>query len=260
MGATAKKATKGSPLAASPRVVSVGGEPVGRFAQVLAETRRAGLAVDEFQITDELTLYPPNETRMKALEQYSASYLLAQASAVSLLRTQGDPPPIPVPGDPPDDPAQHKAWAASWDEELKAAYERRNSWALAQQEALRSAYSQAEAAEQAFNEALYGGAGVLQEVEEFFADRPDWEKKAFGQAINEQFRRLPHDGRCQACGHEVDSEAGEPAGGSSGGSSTAGSSSKGISPSTSTEPMPATGSEDSDPGLSSSPTPNSLPE
>ena len=256
----AKKAAKGSLRTATPRVVAVGGEPTGRFAQVLAETRRAGLAVDEFDITEDLTLYPPNESRMKALEQYSAAYLLAQSSALSLLRTQGDPPAIPEPkGEPPTDPEQHKAWAAAWDEELKAAYERRNSWALAQQESLRAAYEQANAAEQAFNEALYGGPGVLQEVEEYFADRPDWEKKAFSQAINEQFRRLPHDGRCTACGSEVDQQAGESVGEFSGGSSTSGSSSKGTSPSTSTEPTPETGSEDSAPGPSSSPTPNSLP-
>lgn len=259
MGAP-KKSAKGSLAAASPRVVTAAGEPFGRFAEVLAKTRAAGLAVDEFEITEELILYPPTETRMHAMEQTQAAYLLAQASAVSLIRTQGDPPAIPEKGAAPEDPAEWAAFEAAYAERVKAVYEQREAWAQSQQDALRAAYKQCDEAEQAFNEALYGGPDMLQRVEEFFAGRPDWEKKAFAQAVSEQFRRLPHDGRCQACGTVVDQQAGEDAGESSTTSSTTGTSSKGTSPSTSTESTPATGSADSDPGTSSSTTATPLPE
>lgn len=227
-----KKATKVSPATASPRVVTVGGEPIGRFAQVLAETRAAGLLIDKFEITDDLVLYPPNEARQKALEQTSAAYLLAQASAVALIRTQGIPP---------DEP------------------EERIRWAQTQQEALKTAYEAAEAAELAFNEALFGGPEVYQRVQEFFADRQYPERQAFESAINQQFRRLPADGVCLACGHEVTPEVGESVGESSGGSSTSGQSSSETSPSNSTEPTPETGSEEPAPGPSSTTTPNTLP-
>jgi hypothetical protein len=227
-----KKATRVSPTAA-PRVVSAAGEPIGRFAEVLRRTREAGLAIDEFDVAENLTLYPPTEARMKALERYSAAYLLAQSSVVSLIRTQGDPP-----------------------EDL----DERITWAQKENEALTAAYAQADAAEQAFNEALFGGAEVYQQVQEFFADRPDWEKKAFETAVNEQFRRLPVDGKCQACGQSVDDAAGESEGESSGGSSTSGQSSRETSPTSSTESTPETGSEDSGHGTSSSPTPSESPE
>ena len=92
MAAAQKKAAKGSPRAASPRVVTAGGEPVGRFAQVLAETRAAGLAIEQFEITDDLVLFPPNKARQRQLEQASAAYILAQSVAVDLIRTQGEPP------------------------------------------------------------------------------------------------------------------------------------------------------------------------
>lgn len=232
MAAPKRKTTKVSPTAA-PRVVSAAGEPIGRFAQVLADTRAAGMAIDDFDIAEGLVLPPPTELRMKALEQCSAAYLLAQATAVSLIRTQGDAP---------DD------------------LDERITWAQKQQQALANAYQAAEDAELAFNVALFGGEELYQQVQEFFTERPNWEKAAFETAVNQQFRRLPVDGCCQACGQAVDAEAGESAGESSGGSSTSSQSSKETSPSTLMEPMPATGSEDSDPGPSSSPTPTSLPE
>lgn len=229
MAPAAKKAAKGSPRAASPRVVTAGGEPTGRFAQVLAETREAGLAIDDFEITADLVLTPPTEARQKALEESSAAYLLAQSVAVDLIRTQGAAP---------DDP------------------DKRTRWAQTQQEALRNATKAAEDAERAFNVALFGGEDVYQQVQEFFADRPDWERKAFESAVNQQFRRLPKDGKCQACGHQVDERLGESEGESSGLSSTTGTSSKTTSPSNSTEPTPETGSAESAPGPSSSTTPS----
>ncbi|MHA0288268.1 hypothetical protein ACXYX3_17685 [Mycobacterium sp. C3-094] len=229
MAAAQKKAAKGSPRAASPRVVTAGGEPVGRFAQVLAETRSAGLAIEQFEITDDLVLFPPNKARQRQLEQASAAYILAQSVAVDLIRTQGEPP-------------------EDQDERIR--------WAQTQQEALRNAYETAEKAEQAFNEALFGGPEVYQRVNEYFDPRPEWERQAFENAINEQFRRLPKNGCCQACGQVVDQHEGESEGESSGLSSTSGTSSKTTSPSSSTEPTLETGSEDSVPGPSSSTTPS----
>lgn len=229
-----KKATKGSP-SPTPRVVSVGGEPTGAFARVLAETRAAGLAIERFEITEDLVLEPPTETQMDLVEQYSAAYLLAQSSALNLLRSQ---PPAP------ED------------------HEERATWAQQQQEALNNAYTIAKEAERKFNEALYGGPEMLQRVEEFFTGRPGWEKQAFASAVNQQFRRLPKDGCCAACGQVVDEQAGESDGESSGGSSTSGTSSNVTSPTpeSSEGSTPATGSEEPGPGPSSSTTPNSLPE
>lgn len=237
MASTAKKATKGSPVrSASPRVVSAAGEPVGRFAQVLAETRAAGLAIEPFEVTEGLTLYPPTEARTRKMDKWQASYLMAESTVASLVSTMGTPP------DAVEDPEGRKAWAET------------------QQKALENAQKTAEDAEREFNAALYGDAEILQRVEEFFVDRPDWEKKAFADAVNSQFRRLPIDGKCQACHQAVDGgAAGESEGESSGGSSTSGENSTGTSPSNSTELTPATGSGGSDLGPSSSTTPNSLP-
>lgn len=231
------KATKGSAAGASPRVVmSPAAEPVGRFAEVLAETRRAGMAIEPFEVTEGLTLYPPTEARTKKMDNAQAAYLLAQTTVASLVST------MQVPPDALEDP------------------EARIAWSETQQKALLNAQKAAADADQAFNEALYGDTEVLQRVEEFFANRPGWEKVAFAEAVNAQFRRLPIDGKCQACGQEVDDgAAGESEGGSSGGSSTSGPSSSETSPITSTEPTPTNGSEGHDPGPSSSPTPTSLP-
>jgi hypothetical protein len=227
--ASPKKARKGSPAVASPRVVSAAGEPVGRFAQVLAETRAAGMAIEPFEITADLVLYPPTEARTKQMQESSAAYLMAQAVAVRLVQTQADPP----------------------DDE-----EERIRWAQTQQEALTNAYETSRAAEQKFNEALFGGPEMYQRVCEFFEDRPEWERKAFENAVNEQFRQLPKDGVCQSCGQMVDPSQGESEGESSGLSSTSGPSSKTTSPSNSTEPTPETGSAESAPGPSSSATPS----
>lgn len=227
--AAQKKTRKGSPATASPRVVSVAGEPTGRFAQVLLETREAGLSIEPFEITEDLVLQPPSRARVKAMEQASAAYLLAQTSAVALVGSQG---------------------AAPTDDDERAV------WAKKRQEELSNAYALADEAEQAFNEALFGDADVYQRVCEFFEDRPGWQRQAFENAVNQQFRRLPKDGTCQACGQVVDENAGESEGESSGSSSTSGTSSTVTSPQNSTEPTPATGSAVSDPGPSSSSTPS----
>lgn len=223
-----KTATKGSPPAASRvRAVTAAGEPIGRFAEVLREARAAGLAIEPFQITDDLVLLPPTESQMKDLEHYSSAYLLAQASALQLLRSQGAAP---------DDHEARVTWAQQRNAELDAAR------------------IMAEDAEQKFNETLFGGPETYPRVNEYFASRPGWEKQAFIDAVNQQFRRLPKDGVCKACGTTVDERAGESGGESSGGSSTAGTNSTPTSPSTATEPTPSTGSEAPDPGPSSSTT------
>lgn len=190
--------------------------------------------MEPYEVCEGLVLYPPNEARKKAMDQYSAAYLLAQATAVSLIRTQTDPPSEPG--------------------------EEREVWAKSQQEALRGAYRAADEAEEKFNEALFGGPDVLQRIDEFFSTRPWDERAIFEKDINEHFRRLPPDGRCMFCQSEIDSEAGESEGKSSGGSSTSGQSSRETSPTSSTEPTPATGSEENDPGPSSSDTPTTSPE
>lgn len=235
-GAKKKAAPQGSLAAQSPRVVAPAGEPSGRFARILHETHAAGGAMQPYEVTEGLVLYPPNEARKKAMDQYSAAYLLANASAVNLIRTQGIPPDATEDG--------------------KA----REVWAKTQQESLRNAYDAADEAEKKFNEALFGGPDVLQQVDEYFASRPWDERAIFEQDINKEFRRLPDNGVCQFCQSVIDAEAGESVGESSGGSSISGQSSKETSPIPSTESMPATGSEESDPGPSSSPTPTTLPE
>jgi hypothetical protein len=216
-------------------VVSVSGEPIGRFARILAEARDKGLAVEPYEVTEELIIYPPTETRLKALDQASAAHLLAQAAAVDLVRSQGVPP----------DTADHEArvqWASQRNAELQAAYE------------------QAEKALDAYNIAFFGGEDVYQRVNEFFAGRDYMERRLFEKDIKEQFLKLPVDDKCQACGQVVDPTPGEPVGESSGGSSTSGTSSTETSPESSTEPTSSTGSEEPDPGPSSSTELSSVPE
>lgn len=208
MAAKPKKAMKSSP-ARAPRVVSVFGEPVGRFEQVLAETRAAGMAIEPFEVTEDLVLYPPTPSRVKALDQYSAAHLMGQAAALNCVRDGGTT------------------------EELNAIY------------------AQIEDAETAYNEALFGGADIYQQINEFFADRPDWERKAFENAVKNQFLRIPIDGCCQACGQVVDPKAPSGETESSGSSSTTGMSSSPTSPDTSTEPTPETGLGEPALGLSS---------
>ena len=228
MAAAPKKARKGSPAAASPRVVTAGGEPVGRFAQVLAETREAGLAIEPFEITDDLVLYPPNRFRQRQIDDSSQAYIFARSVAIELMKVRA-----------PDfeDAAEMTRWVET------------------QKNALAEANKLASEAELSYNEALFGGPEAYQRVQEFFADRPEWEHRAFENALNEQFRQLPKDGICQACGQVVDQREGESEGESSGSSSTTGTSSTTTSPSRS-ESTPGTGSEEPDPGPSSSTTPS----
>lgn len=226
-----KKATKGS--LGAPRVVAAPGEPTGRFAKLLAEARYKGMAIEPYEITDDLVLQPPTEDRLKALDQLSAAHLLAQAAVVDLMRTQGEPP---------EDHEQRMVWAQQRNAELK------------------EAYAQCEDAVTAYNIALFGGEDEYQRVNEFFATRPEWEKRAFERDIKEQFLRLPVDDVCPACHQVVNPEAGESGAESSGSSTTSGTTSTSTSPENSAAPTSSTGSEEPEPGDSSSTTPNSLPE
>lgn len=251
MGATApkKRAAKGSPSPASPRVVSVGGEPIGRFARVLAEAREKGMAIEPYPVTDGLTLYPPTDARLQAMDQASAAKLLAQASIAALLSNESVAPPMePTEQAPTEDPRERAEWLAARRKELS---EQRVAWIQQRQNELDEGYRQVEAAVTAYNEALFGDAEVYQQVNEYFVTRPAWERRAFEKDITEVFLKLPVDDHCQACGQAVKPEAGEPAGESSGGSSTSGTSSTVTSPSSSTESTSSTGSVEPAAGPSS---------
>uniref|UniRef100_A0AAU8GNU2 Tail assembly chaperone n=1 Tax=Mycobacterium phage Farewell TaxID=3158893 RepID=A0AAU8GNU2_9CAUD len=76
MAATPKKRTaKGSSVAAA------AGEPIGKWAQVLAETREAGGVIEPFEITADLVLYPPTPARAKAM---GAAQNAAQAAIAAM--------------------------------------------------------------------------------------------------------------------------------------------------------------------------------
>lgn len=76
MAATPKKRTaKGSPVAAAT------GEPIGKWAQVLAETHEAGKAIEPFEITENLVLQPPTPARAKRL---GAAQNAAQAAVAAM--------------------------------------------------------------------------------------------------------------------------------------------------------------------------------
>lgn len=76
MAATPKKRTaKGSSVAAA------AGEPIGKWAQVLAETREAGGVIEPFEITADLVLHPPTPARAKAM---GAAQNAAQAAIAAM--------------------------------------------------------------------------------------------------------------------------------------------------------------------------------
>lgn len=67
--------------------VSVAGEPAGRWAQILAETREAGLAIEPFEVTDDLVLFPPTVRRTQDLDAAYAGYMAGQAALVNAVTT-----------------------------------------------------------------------------------------------------------------------------------------------------------------------------
>lgn len=190
----AKKITK-----AAPPALVAGGEPTGKWAEVLAKTRAEGKAIEPFEVTADLVLYPPTPARSKAM---SAATLAAQAAIAASVNA-----------------VQYGATA----DEVTAIRQRM------------------EAADLAYTEALFG-ADKLPAVEAFFADKGEWERQAFIDAVKKQFLRLPEqDGVCETCGHVFDEDAAGKGDGSSTTSSTTGMSSRETSPDTSEEPEPETG-------------------
>jgi hypothetical protein len=285
-------AKKRLPATPAPRVVGPPGEPVGAFLQTLQQARDAGLSIEPYDITPDLVLQPLTEARSKALAAASAANLLAQTAAVKLVQNPEDPPapPRPLPnqiaaelndlansikrmmsaGDVDDGLIEQMIVAvrnvganvdampppdlAEYDDYLRQ-FERytelRNGFPARQQRELKACQEMAEEAEEAYTQALIG-ADSNQRVQEFFADRPDWQREVFVDAVTKRFLRLPDDGRCLACGH-VDPKERSSALTSAIGSSTTGMKSPPTSPSTSEEPTPTTGSEEPDLG-STSPT------
>jgi hypothetical protein len=275
-----------------PRVVGPPGEPVGAFLATLEQAKRSGLAIEPYDIMPGLVLQPPTEARSKALASASAANLLAQTAAVKLVQNPEDPPapPRPLPnqiaaeldalannikgmmsaGDVPDGLIEQMIVAvrnvgatvaevpppdiAEYDEYLRQ-FERytelRNGFPARQQRELKACQEMAEEAEEAYTEALIG-ADDNQRVQEFFAERPDWQREAFVDAVTRRFLRLPDDGRCLACGH-ADPKERSSALTSATGSNTTGMKSPPTSPSTSEEPTLTTGGAEPDLG-SSSPT------
>lgn len=94
MTAAAKK--KAPPKAVRPPANSAtteAGEPIGRWAEVLAETRASGRAIDDYEVTAKLVLHPPTPARSKALTTSQWRYqsgLIAIANAVTKGATKAD--------------------------------------------------------------------------------------------------------------------------------------------------------------------------
>ncbi len=75
-----RKAAKDSP------VTTVAGEPTGKWAEVLAKTRTAGKAIEPFEITDGLVLYPPTPARAKAMGRATLAAQSAVTASVNAVR------------------------------------------------------------------------------------------------------------------------------------------------------------------------------
>lgn len=82
-----------------------------------------------------------------------------------------------------------------------------------------------EAADQAYTEGLLGEQ-ELPRVDAFFADKGEWERQAFIEAVKKQFLQLPDAGECPTCGHVLDEDAAGKGPESSTSSSTTGVNSK----------------------------------
>lgn len=78
---TQRKAAKGSPVAAV-----VAGEPTGRWAEVIAKTRASGKAIEPFDLTPDLILYPPTPKRAKAMGRATLAAQAAVSASVNAVR------------------------------------------------------------------------------------------------------------------------------------------------------------------------------
>lgn len=216
MAATPKKRTaKGSPAA------SAAGAPVGKWAQVLADTHEAGKAIEPFEITENLVLYPPTPARAKRL---GAAQNAAQAAIAAMFNA-----------------AKFGATGQEVSEIQRLI----------------------EDSDLEYTKALIGD-NEFDAVEEYFADKPEWQRSAFIEAIKKQFLRLPDDdevdlqdrvGKLEEALAEAapDHPLLAPGKGneSSTTSSTTGMQSRETSPESSTESTPETGAEAPVPGPNS---------
>jgi hypothetical protein len=96
-------------------------------------------------------------------------------------------------------------------------------------------------------------------VEAYFADKGQWERDAFIDAIRNQFLRLPEDGVCKHCGQVIDHDQAGKGNPSSNTSSTTGMNSRVTSEPALEESEPETGAPTDSPGTSSTTTAKPLP-
>ena len=135
---------------ASATVKTVAGEPVGHWAKVLTETRAKGKAVDPFEVTEDLVIYPPTPERARQMQAGTMSVQAAIAAAANAVRMG------------------------------------------ATQQELDEIQKQIDAGDTVYLEGLIGKES-LPLVDAFFADKGDWEKKLFFEAVKKQFLQLPDD-------------------------------------------------------------------
>lgn len=215
MAAPKKRTAKASPVAAA------AGEPVGKWAQVLAETHAAGKAIEPFEITENLVLYPPTPARAKRI---GAATNAAQAAVGAMFNAVKF-------GAPPEEVQQIQDLMERCDVE--------------------------------YTKAIVGD-DEYDAVQEYFANRPEWEREAFIDAIKKQFLRLPDEDevdlnerveQLEKALAELDENHPllTPGKGneSSTTSSTTGMQSRETSPESSMESMPETGAAEPGPGPSS---------
>lgn len=215
MATPKKRTSKGSPTTAA-------GEPVGKWAQVLAETHAAGKAIEPFEITETLVLHPPTPARARRI---GAAQNAAQAAVAAMFNAA--------------------KFGASADE-------------------VKQIQDLMESCEDEYTKALIGD-DEYPAVEAYFAQRPEWERAAFVDALKKQFLRLPDEDevdlqervdKLQDALAELDPEhplltTPGKGGGSSTTSSTTGMKSRETSPESSTESTPETGAAEPAPGPNS---------
>jgi hypothetical protein len=202
-------------------------KPIGRFAELLAEIGDEEPQL--YEVTESVCIEPPTKARMALIVSSQTAYVIARGQLESMTSPLVD--------------AEGKVLL---DESGQPVMPRVDQEALEQIERLTS-----KAAED-YDRALFGDA-----YEDVMALSQNWTGfrwNAFYKDVQDTFLPVPEDGLCPTCGNVVNQEqAGKPPA-SSTSSSTTGTSSKETSPPTSVEPTRSTGSEDADPGTSSSAT------
>ncbi|MEH3135352.1 MAG: hypothetical protein PGN30_10170 [Mycolicibacterium neoaurum] len=185
-------ATAKTPRRRNPATLTVAGEPVGEWAEVLATTREKGGDVKPFRVTADLVISPPTPDRARKMSAATLATQAAIAAAANAVRIG--------------------ATQAEVDEMQK----------------------QIEDAEIVYTEGLIG-EDTLPLVDAFFADKGNWEKQVFFEAVKKQFLQLPDADECPTCGRPVDEDAAGKELESSTSSSTTGTNSRATSQPSSTE-------------------------